>query len=265
MSPARTALVLLVALAASPAVLLAQREVDERRGVSSDARIEISNIAGSIRVEGWAQNEVHVTGTLGRGIERLDIEGDANAMRIEVVYPRQGRNVGGADLVVRVPERSDVEVSCVSAGIAATGLSAAVQLNSVSGGIEALGSFVDLEAASVSGAVVARVDGALRKAELESVSGAVDVAATPGPDARISAKSVSGSVVVRLPASASARVDLSTFSGSLKNSLTQDRPARSMGPGRSLDVRLGGGGARIEAESFSGSVSLRPLDGGFFD
>jgi hypothetical protein len=72
-----------IAIAVPLAVLLAallavgtraQEPIDETRQVTPDATVEVENISGSVVVMGWDRNEVKITGTLGRGTERLDIE-----------------------------------------------------------------------------------------------------------------------------------------------------------------------------------------------
>ena len=52
----------------APAVWAGEREYDEIREAKADGVVYVENIAGSIRVEGWEKNQVHVTGILDNRI-----------------------------------------------------------------------------------------------------------------------------------------------------------------------------------------------------
>ena len=75
-------LLLAATLLAPPA--LAQTAINETRPLDARGRVDISNIKGRIEVRGWERNEVQVTGTLGKGVERLDIESSGGQVSIEV-------------------------------------------------------------------------------------------------------------------------------------------------------------------------------------
>ena len=47
------------------AATAAAEEVDRKLDAAADGSVHISNISGSVSVEGWGRNEVQVTGTLG--------------------------------------------------------------------------------------------------------------------------------------------------------------------------------------------------------
>ena len=66
------------------------KEVDETIDAAAKGHVDISNIAGSIDVEGWSRNSVHVEGTLGENVEELVLERDPYTLP------------PGADLPVRV-------------------------------------------------------------------------------------------------------------------------------------------------------------------
>ncbi|HEV2132386.1 MAG TPA: DUF4097 family beta strand repeat-containing protein, partial [Longimicrobiaceae bacterium] len=148
----RTLTITFLALLLAGGEAAAQRAINERIPVSPTGEVEIHNLSGSVRVSGWNRNEVQVTGTLGQGVERLEIsEGDP--MRIRVVLPREARNVRGTDLEIRVPARRDVNVRTVSANIDVEDVQGNVQARSVSGQVRVGGSSQSVDAESVSGNV----------------------------------------------------------------------------------------------------------------
>src|SRR5690606_17261637 len=66
------ALAVCATLATAPA--FAGTPIDQTRPLEADGRVEISNVKGSIEVRGWERNEVHVTGELGKGVEKLVVD-----------------------------------------------------------------------------------------------------------------------------------------------------------------------------------------------
>jgi DUF4097 and DUF4098 domain-containing protein YvlB len=266
---------LLVAAMGSAAA--AQQAINERLSTSSGGSVEVINISGSVRVTGWDRDEIQVTGTLGRGTERLDITPNGNHVEIRVVLPRETRgNVQGSELEVRIPARKDLIVRTVSASVEASDLSALVQAKSVSGTVRVSGAARQVIAGSTSGNVdvnasratmiqASTVSGniqlrgqASENASAESVSGSVNVAVnTP----EVQAKSVSGRVEVQ---GAARKLTASTVSGRL-----------ALGAGEmeygalktvSGDIELNGRVAReatLSIETHSGDVELRvPRDTG---
>ncbi len=285
-----TVLALVTVLAALPA--MAQEKVDQRRPASRDGVVEISNISGSVTVNGWDRDEVAVTGTLGRGTERLDFSGSNGRTTIKVVLPHFSHHVDGSDLEVRVPAGSQLDVKTVSASIGVDKVSGKVHLESVSGPIDLAGGAGNFDAKTVSGEVrisgagaagraksvsgritlrgvagaveASSVSGELKvtggevtSVELETTSGEIAFDAALARDARLEAKSVSGAIDLTLPADVAADFDVTSFSGEISNDFGPPaRRASEHGPGRELSFSTGGA-ARVVAKSFSGSVHLR--------
>jgi DUF4097 and DUF4098 domain-containing protein YvlB len=284
-------LVMALAVAALPAP--AQQRVDEKRPASKDGAVEIRNVAGSVRVAGWDRAEVAVTGTLGKGTERLEFSGSGNRTLVKVILPHAAHHVDGSDLEVKVPAGSTLEVETVSADISVDKVNGSVNLESVSGGITVGGEPKEfnvktvsgevavtatsapgraksvsgsvtlqgvsgaVEASSVSGSLVVK-GGEVSKVEMETTSGSIQFDAQLAKGGRLEAKSMSGSVDLILPVGVAADFDVTTFSGEITNDFGP--PARrtsEYGPGKELSFSTGGGGARVVAKSFSGSVYLK--------
>ncbi|HEX5724652.1 MAG TPA: DUF4097 family beta strand repeat-containing protein [Longimicrobiaceae bacterium] len=263
----------------------AQRTLNERVATSPTGTVEVHNVAGSVRVSAWDRNEVQVTGSLGRGAERLELdEQGGGRVVVRVVLPRNAHNVRGSDLEVRVPARKSVTVRAVSADVEVSGVSGAVNAQSVSGKVDVSGSPSDVSAQSRSGNVVLDVEsghaeanstsggvtvrGRIRGAvEVASVSGNVNVAASTG---EVKASSVSGGVHV---AAMTGRAEVSSVSGNIR--LTGRRIAGNFhtvsgeivvrgdlasGGTTSLQSHSGGvelylgSGADLEVTTFSGEI-----------
>lgn len=268
--------------------LCAQTPVERTVATSATGAVEVSNISGEIRVVGWDRAEVRVTGTLGRGTERLDVTSAGDRVRVEVVIPRGARNVEGSDIEVRVPARKNVTVRGVSADVQLDGVTGTVDAQSTSGDVTIGGSPASVRAISTSGSVgldvsTSRVEAGSTSGDVtvqgnvretisaHAVSGDVEVAA---PSAEVMAKSVSGNVTLRGAArrlSASTvsgdmevrggRVQYGAFesvSGSLRFNGELEADAAINAQSHSGDVVLvlpGGVGARFEVVTFSGDIS----------
>ena len=133
---------LLLAMTLVAPMALAQTAINETRPLDARGRVDISNLKGRIEVRGWERNEVQVTGTLGKGVEKLDIDGSGPQVSIEVRYPKNngwgGEKTGPTDLVVMVPLRADLDVESVAADVHVTGLaSSEMSISTVSGSVVA--------------------------------------------------------------------------------------------------------------------------------
>lgn len=290
-NPRLTAAVLLLALL-TPVVALAQASIDERHPLASGGRVEVDNVAGSIRVRGWDRDEVAITGSLGSG-QRLDVDASRNRVRAKVVYPRNSRSGRGARLELRVPKGAELHVNAVSADVDIADVDLRrLQAKSVSGTMDAAGRARETDLGSVSGAIRARVttprldvgtvsgrvevDGGVSgEVRVETVSGRVALTATRlerlrgesvsggmtiragalAPGGRIALETVSGRVGLQLPADVSAQLRVSTFSGGIESDAGEVQRQR-YGPGRSLDTRLGSGDGDVSVNSHSGSVRV---------
>ena len=94
----------LLVMALVAPVTAADREVKESGPASATGTVMVENISGSIVVVGWDKAEVSVEGTLSGDIEELRFKTGKNKTQIEVVYPKNQKNIKGeANLVINVP------------------------------------------------------------------------------------------------------------------------------------------------------------------
>jgi DUF4097 and DUF4098 domain-containing protein YvlB len=264
----RAALLVPLMLALHACEVAGQEQIDQTIPSNATGQVEISNISGSIRVTTWDRNEIRVTGTLGRGTERLAVEGGRDRTTIRVIVPNNARNVRETELEVRVPARKDVTVRGVSADVEVEGITGSVSASSTSGDVSVSGSPRQLNATSTSGDLELDVNTATIRANttsgdiaiagrvqqsitVNSTSGDVDITATV-PE--ISSETVSGSLSI---AGVSRRASASTVSGSvnIEDSRVQILSLESV----SGEISFSGDllpGAAVKAESHSGSVRM---------
>lgn len=231
-----------LALAAAPA--FAATPINQTRPLDPRGRVEIENVKGRIDVRAWDRPEVKIEGSLGNGVEKLEIEGNRERLSIKVKYPNRGSGmgflVGGdksepTDLKVTLPLRADIEIDGVSADIDVTGVASSV-----------------LSVDSVSGDVA--VAAAPREARIDSVSG--DLTLTLN-SSKVSAETVSGDLQLR--GRLDGDVEVETVSGRVDVTVRESSLHRFSGNSVSGDIRLAtalAGNGEIAVETVSGDVQL---------
>jgi DUF4097 and DUF4098 domain-containing protein YvlB len=291
----------LIALAAGMISMpvIADEQVNQTIDASDDGYIEIFNTSGSIEVIGWSKDSIEITGTLGDSVEELIVERDGDEVLIQVEVPNRHWGDIDADLVIKVPEHSSIEVSGVSTDIEIEDVLGEQSLSTVSGDIDTSGVADDVEAESVSGDVDIQGNGAEGSFEAETVSGDVRVSGMSGDvsvgsvsgdveviggsyeeayfesvngdqtfhaeltqDGDLSMESVNGSVDIEFTVPiTSARFDIETFNGSIRNCFGP-KPERTSkySPGLELSFTIGDGDARIDIETLNGSVNVCNAD-----
>lgn len=285
-------LALLAALSIAPA--FAATPINETRALDPRGSIDVSNVKGRIQVRAWDRDEVRITGSLGDGVERLQIEGDRSSLEVKVRYPRSSNRAEPTTLILDVPQLAELDIEGVAVDIDVQGVAGrSLEIESVSGDVLAVGAprqadissvsgnlqlnlnseQVDVESVSgnvalrgrISGEIAAetvsgdiRIDSrgeAMRKLDTSSVSGNASYVGGLAVGGRISAESVSGNIRLSLPKALSARVQGESFSGDLRAPEADiNRP--KYGPGSSFEHTYGGGDGEIRMETFSGSAEL---------
>ena len=280
-------------VAAFPAV--AATPIDQARPLDPRGRVEIDNLKGRVEVRAWDRPEVKISGSLGAGVERLSVDGDRSALRIEVKYPHRANNTEPTVLVVQLPLQAELEVSTVSANIDVHGVAPReLSLESVSGDIVVVGAprrasvesvsgdvmltinSGDVEASAVSGDLTlnGRLNGELsvetvsgnlrvdnrgervRRLSASTVSGDMELKVALAPDGQISMESVSGDLTLVAPRDLSAQVSGESFSGDLRAPGAKIE-REEYGPGSSFHTRYGAGKGEVRIETFSGDATLR--------
>ena len=287
---------LLTTFLLAPAAL-AQTAINETRPLDARGRVDISNLKGRIEVRGWERNEVQVTGTLGKGVEKLDIDGSGPQVSIEVRYPKGGwggDRAGPTDLVVMVPVRADLDIESVAADVNVSGVAPGeLSISSVSGSVVAAAAprkadvetvsgsanltlnSEDVDVSTVSGSIVlrGRLNGDI---DAETVSGRIEINVNGERIRDLSASTVSGRADVSTALAPAGEISMESVSGSLLLRLPKDVSAhvtgesfsgglkatgvtieKRRGPGASFSTTYGSGSGRISLETFSGSAEVR--------
>ena len=269
------------------AALAMAQQTDTTINVSARVRLEVHTHAGEIRVNAWSRNAVRIQADHNRRA-RIEIEGSQSTLQVRARTARgEPANV---DFVITAPATARLALSGVSTDIIIDGINGEVTAETVSGDISLRGGSEYVSLGSVEGDV--QVDGATGRVQVGSVNGDVDlsnirgriVAETVNGDVSleriesedVEAGTVSGDVsfsgsiadrgryrmtshngdlTVTVPERISATVSVSTFNGEFESSfpvtLTEIRP------GQRLTFTLGSGSARLELESFNGTIELR--------
>lgn len=276
--------VVLFALAACGSAV-AGTPIDEKRSVSADARVEISNVKGSVTVSGWDRNEVAVSGTLGDGARPLKIEGSDADVRIKVEGDgKQGwfswgsdSRMGPTDLDVKVPRSAAVKIEVVSANVSLSGVDGAslevesvsgklrldsgageVDIDSVSGNVDLVGKAAKAHVETVSGSI--RTRGLGGRIKYETVSGDID--ADNGAYREIDASTVSGDIKLRGKPAPDATVGVESMSGNVHLYLPDDASARLKASSFSGTIRSDFGSVRHEEHGPGSSLDASVGNGG---
>src|SRR3990170_266147 len=272
-------------------------QIDTTVRIDRQGTVDLSLIAGSIRVTGWDRPDVKISAATD-GDQRLRF--DANPSRITLsLESERGRgryNRGTARFVVSVPRGVRLTLEAVSGDITAAGSQGQIDASSVSGDVDVSNGAREVNAESVSGSVrVAQVNGNLRaesvsgdvraenvsgSVEASTVSGVIRLAGIQSRDVRTETvsgdisytgniegggrydfESHSGTLRLNIPRTAGAVVDVQTFSGDVNTDFAVIRPpgdrARQRG---SFEFTIGDGRARISAQTFSGRIHINNRD-----
>jgi DUF4097 and DUF4098 domain-containing protein YvlB len=273
---------------------VAAEEVDRTLNAASDGAVEVSNIAGSVTVEGWSRDEVQVKGTLGPNVEELIFERDGDRVTIKVKVPKRGGRGIDSDLRISIPRGSSIDIATVSADIDVNDVLGEQELEAVSGDINTEAFESDLRAGTVSGDVYVKGDGkdtetrgntvsgdvtlknmagqvaaesvsgdviidggSFDRAEFSTVNGDIGFEAELRKDGRLSAETVNGEVGLQFASKVSGRFDVDTFNGDIDNCFGP-KPERTSkyAPGQELSFQEGNGDARINVSTMNGDISI---------
>lgn len=228
----RKLLVLLAAILISSSVL-AGKNVDERLSVNPDGKVRVSIIRGDVEIEGWDQDEVHVSGELDDSTKKFIFETDGDETEIKVElddgFFNKRWSSDDTELTIRVPKQSTLIAGGVSADFKVDGIEGGVELNSVSGDISLSNSSDNIGMESVSGDI--SVTNSWGKMKISTVSGDIDtdgkasffdaqsvsgdIEATIGKSEILELTSVSGDIDINFELMEDGRVDAETVSGDI--------------------------------------------------
>ena len=246
-------------------------KVSQTVKVGDGAALDLSHLAGDIRVTAGSNSEIRVDATkrvrhrdvaqARRMLEalRVDINNFNNRVEVRTIYPRRGQFGSGnnisasVDYVISVPAGTTVALKSISGDINVTNIKGEVRAETVSGDVEIIGTPNVALAKTISGDVTARDIGTQTTLVLSTVSGSV--IGTGLKVRALEAGSVSGNV--RLIGSEIDRLEAKSLSGSIEFNAPLTKGGRYEFTSHSGDVRIvlaGNTGFELDADTFSGSV-----------
>jgi DUF4097 and DUF4098 domain-containing protein YvlB len=172
---------------------------------------------------------------------KLDIEISGSTVRIDANKRDSwfifGNNVVETDFDIKVPRKTDIDVSAFSSPIRISGVLGTHHVHSFSGTLRMEEVTGPIKADTFSGDIEIQLAGAATEPEL-------------------TLKTFSGNVDVRVPATARAQVDVSSFSGNLNSDVPLTLSNKSR---HALRGEMGGqgGSTSVRVKTFSGAVHLR--------
>jgi DUF4097 and DUF4098 domain-containing protein YvlB len=261
---------------------------------AADGTVSVSNVAGSVDVQGWSRNQVEVTGELGDDVEELIFERDGDEIVIKVKSKRRNSHDIDSDLAVKVPQGSSLEVHTVSADIDIADINGEQSIESVSGDIATEARASDIDINSVSGDLEIEGDNQSMRSRISSVSGDIDTENLSGEigaesvsgdllvvngvfdraslgtvngdivfhaqlldDGRLDIETVNGEVNVEFAGDVSARFDIETFNGDIRNCFGPEAVRVSeYAPGYELKFTEGDGSGRVTIETLNGDLRV---------
>jgi hypothetical protein len=239
-----------------------EREEATEEVEGSFRTLSVTNVSGPVQVEGWSENHIQVRyEKQARGRQaledfKIEIEKQGDTLKVRPEYPvPAGALFGSVSFHIKVPANlKEIQVHNVSGQIQVQDLAADVaqELETVSGAIvtersgdlriKSTSGSIDfsfaggaLYARSISGRISGRILGLESggSADLESVSGAIEVEAYSGLEAVLRLSSVSGSISCDFPVQ-----------------ITEKREHR-------LEGRIGQGSVPLNIKTVSGSIRLK--------
>ncbi len=275
---------------------VADQDISKRLDADSDGEVTVINTSGEVEIEGWSRNEVEVSGRIGDDVEEFVFERDGDEVLIKVRIPKRSSRFKdtSADLYIKVPKNSSLEVSTISADIDIAGVHGTQELQAISGDIETEcfesdieiesvsgdidvegdGKAIDAEMGTVSGDISAYnlagsveagsvsgeltfADGSFYRSEFETVNGDIVWQASLEDEGKLYAETVNGSIDIEFDGDVSAEFDIETFNGRIDNCFGPKAERTSKyAPGWELRFEEGGGSGRVSLATLNGGIRI---------
>jgi hypothetical protein len=289
---------LCVAALAAPVVLHAQRGANRQRidttvAFGSSGEVTVSANDGSVRITGWARNNVRVVGSADRaglrttfsaGVARVEIRPRSGSAQLELYVPIGVRvrtstrtadiNVSGTqgDVSIttaggRITVSDGKGVSSIEAGAGRVTLqrfSGKTSVSTLTGSVNIDEITGELAITTITAPTVI-TRGELTSLRFEGGQGSLDFSGVLAPPGRHNIETLGGSVNLRFPPDFAATIGLATHNGRLH---AVDFPVTmrpNSGSGRverdedRQEFTINGGGTLISISTFNGGVFLRRL------
>jgi DUF4097 and DUF4098 domain-containing protein YvlB len=233
-----------IAPSASAAFNFGVSDVVERRiPLASGGTVTLTNVNGSVHIEGWEGSSVEVRAVKTAHVSPRDlsrvhvlIDSAPNRVNIRTEYPAGESLEVSVDYRIRVPYRSLLSrVETVNGSIRIHGLESSGTLRSVNGNVEVFDTAGRFNARTTNGNV---------RMELRDL---------PEGDP-VELLSVNGSVILALPTDADAELDIRSLNGDFASDLPLLR--KSAQGQREFHARLGRGGGEVRVRTVNGGIRV---------
>jgi DUF4097 and DUF4098 domain-containing protein YvlB len=218
--------------------------------LSTNGRIELENINGSVQIKAWDRDEVKVDAVKRAASKerlqeaKIQVDSRKDSLSIRTEYPGHDHtfwndrhdNPASVEYTLMVPRNARL-----------------ADINLVNGNLDVEGVNGEVHVSCVNGRLTARKLGG--GAELSTVNGkleaSMDRLASP-----VEVSSVNAAVLLTLPSDAKADLEASTVSGSISNDFGIP-VSNHHWVGHELNGELGGGGPSVRVSNVNGRIEIR--------
>ncbi len=191
------------------------------------ARLSVENVNGSIEVDAWNKDEIHISGTKFAsskellGLLNIDIVATKEFVQVRTVKPSYRRGSMGARYVIHVPANTVVDRLITTNGrVAVNGVGGPVRIRTSNGRVEVRDIHGEVEVRTSNGSITC--EGITGDANLKTSNGAIRAVRLHG---RLRAQTSNGSIKARLaPETAAEPIVLKTSNGTV-NLVLETLPA----------------------------------------
>jgi DUF4097 and DUF4098 domain-containing protein YvlB len=278
--PVRTAAPVLAAPASA-------RALDTTFTIPAGARVEIENFAGDVVVRTWDRNAVRVVASREER-DRTQVRTTGAVVRIESGQRRGPSRI--IDYEVTIPASAALRVSGPYADVSIDGAGGDITVETVKGDVRVRGGNGQISLRSIEGAIslerargrisLSAVNDDIRGVQLEgeitaetingdikleairsgnvsasTINGTLTYEGTIRDQGRYALTTHNGNLVLVVPEGTNAAVSVATFNGKVESALPISLTETKRG--QRFHFTIGNGSARIELESFNGTVHLK--------
>jgi hypothetical protein len=229
-----------------PQCLGVTREFKRTYPLRADGSIELSNVNGTVRIEGWDRDEVEVRAvktTPGQesllDLVAIDIDARPDALSISTRYPQEEGVEVAVDYIIHVPRRAQLNhINNINGTLRVVSSDSIGELHTVNGNIEVYEGSGNVHARTTNGNVYLELK-------------------RPGDERGASAETTNGSVLLAIPADLPADLEARCMNGSFSSELPM--VLRGAEQPRIVHGKLGRGGAPIHLGTVNGAIRVIAL------
>lgn len=270
------------------------RRVDSTFAFGRNGWVDVSLAGGTVIVNGWTRPEARVRGRAESGVIEAELINGRIAVTVRPDRNSRNRRLGDVTIEIDIPVGTRVMASTAGGDIRIRGTQAEVQANSAGGDIEVVDAAERVKVTTAGGDI--RVEKARGRTEIGTASGDIELYEIVGPlqvravssdlvlravessDVRVSTTAGdityqgtvdprgtyeftahSGDVSIAVPEGSGASLSLQTYNGDINSDYRMTlMPGSNLRRtrGQRMEFDIGGGGARIRIETFSGDITI---------